>query len=235
MLKCVLPFPVEVDDDVRSGDRQGHKTYPSHWLSMRSTKMSERQKKTGETNPCCCEKNAHWNTLNRERERLKQSSDISSPVLLLQLTIGFASFEDNVYQAMVICDHTLWDYDENNYGVDFIRKLSAHFKQPLAYQWYPLEALILEFKQLKLIVGQRFRAFRNKLGLWKTLFMYHSGKHPQILLLMELCLVMAWSSSTVERGFSVCCKTFTDSETPDHHFQKMRGPTCCTFGSTSPY
>ena len=57
----------------------------------------------------------------------------------------------------------------------------------------------------------KFQHFSNPIMLWQQIFKFHHEQFPHILLVIELILVSAFSSSTVERGISTLNQELTST------------------------
>ena len=112
---------------------------------------------------------------------------------------------------MVVVDHQRWNFEDSNYGIEDIKVIADHFKSSLAYQKYDHQAVILEFQQLKKLVKAKYRCFMNSSSLWEIIFQQHNEAHPTILLIVEILLVISFSSSNIECGFSTINRIFTTS------------------------
>ena len=55
------------------------------------------------------------------------------PAIVKSISSRFESFEDSIFQAMINVDHHRWDYDDTNYEVLVIRKLTEHFSISLQF------------------------------------------------------------------------------------------------------
>jgi len=121
------------------------------------------------------------------------------------------SFDDEVIQAMRISDHTTWDCDDDNYGKASVRTLAEHFAVPLEHHNFNLDLALRELNGVKKVKLMRFRGFHGKISFWEKIFTDYQDKFPHFLLIIELCLVMSFSSSTVERGFSTVKRHLSDS------------------------
>ncbi|KAK6178299.1 hypothetical protein SNE40_013101 [Patella caerulea] len=142
-------------------------------------------------------------------EKIK-SSLIPNIISAIDKRFDMKSINKDIYDALLISDHTTWDLEDSDFGLVQIRTLAEHFSKPLSFHGFNLDLCLREYKHLKFIVKQKYRLFQNKIGFWKSIFAYHQELHPHFLLLIELCLTLAWSSATVERGFSTTRRILTD-------------------------
>ena len=79
----------------------------------------------------------------------------------------------------------------------------------LAYHKYDHQAVILEFQQIKKLVKAKYHHFMHSSSLWEAIFQQHNEAYPNILLIIEILLVISFSSSNTECGFSTINCTLT--------------------------
>ncbi|XP_041356519.1 uncharacterized protein LOC121373808 [Gigantopelta aegis] len=146
------------------------------------------------------------------QDSVKRIKDKLIPAVINAIDPRLVPFqsEEDIYNSVQLADHSTWDFDDNLFGMDKIKKLSEHFHVCLEFHGYNMSKAMSEFLQLKALIRQKYRNHINKLQVWKAIFVHFGGKFPHILLLIELCLSLAWSSSTVELGFNVCSRILTD-------------------------
>lgn len=102
----------------------------------------------------------------------------------------------------MIADHTQWNPSDANYGQSAIKEIATHFSDSLDYNKFSLDMALMEWRRLMKLVATKFSHFKSKTALWQQVFKYHHEEFPHILLIIEIILVTAISSATVERGFS---------------------------------
>lgn len=122
-----------------------------------------------------------------------------------------SSFQEPVYQAMRIVDHTLWDLDDDTYGKDMVKVLAEYFAEPLATHKFDINFALMEMSGVKKIKAMKFKGFKGKISFWEKIFGEFHHKFPHFLLVIEICLCLTFSSSTVERGFSTLKRHLTDA------------------------
>ena len=125
------------------------------------------------------------------------------PGIIASIKSRFESFEDEIYQSVIaICDHRRWDYEDNSYGVKDIAALYEHFQDPLSENDFNKELAVKEFKDIKRIIKHRYRHLTPQ-QMWESIIMNHSVNHRHIAMLGEIIICIEWTSSTVERGYSI--------------------------------
>ena len=143
-------------------------------------------------------------TVNRIKSKL-------IPAIALHLETRMESFKDPIFCAFSIADHTQWDLSDPDYGKNHIANISEHFSEPLSFHNFSKDMAIYEWQGLLKLVTTKYQHFSNSLMLWQQIFKYHNEKFPHILLVIELVLVSAFSSSTVERGISTLNRELTST------------------------
>ena len=112
---------------------------------------------------------------------------------------------------MTIIDHSRWDFENVQYGIEDVKLIATHFSTALECQNFKLDAAVYEFRELKRLVKARYRHFKHSSSLWRIVASKHSETFCNILQIMEIILCMEWASSTVERGFSTVNRLLTDT------------------------
>ena len=59
----------------------------------------------------------------------------------------------------------------------------------------------------------KYRHFMHSSSLWEVIFQQHNEAHPNILLILEILLVISFSSSNLECDFSTINRILTISHT----------------------
>ena len=113
----------------------------------------------------------------------------------------FESFYNEVFKALSVVDHHRWDCEDSNYSIKDIKVIADYFKSSLAYHKYDRQDAILEFRQLKKFVKAKYHHFMHSSSLWEVIYQQHNEAHPNILLIIEILLVISFSSSNIEHGF----------------------------------
>ncbi|XP_064596785.1 zinc finger protein 862-like [Liolophura sinensis] len=209
-----LPFDTEGTAESDSVKLSAKATNLPATLAFKE-KLNEKQKRQVEKYCTIVKQDYDIKFVRQGKANVRRVKETLIPAISEAIDARFAPFlsEQEIYASVQIADHRCWDFEEKTFGLDKIQKLSEHFQEPLGYHEYDMKKAQSEFRQLKAVVAAKYRKFRNPLQLWKTVFQHYVSKYPNILLLIELCLCFAWSSATVERGFSVCGRTLTDART----------------------
>ena len=100
------------------------------------------------------------------------------------------SFDDPIFCAFTIADHT-------QIMVKHIKTIAEHFAEPLSFHNYSHDRAIYEWQGLRRLITTKFQHISNPIMLWQQIFKFHHELFPHILLVIELVLVSAFSSSTV--------------------------------------
>ena len=112
---------------------------------------------------------------------------------------------------MRLCDHTVWDCEDTDFGKNHLHILAEHFAEPLAQHNFNLDLALKELNGVKRVKQMKYKGYQNKYSFWEKMFEEYHSKFPHFFLIIELSLVMSFSSSTVERGFSTLKRHLTDS------------------------
>ena len=119
---------------------------------------------------------------------------------------------DQTLLAMSVFDTTLWPDDRMalaTYGEDKIHHLVEHFRPLLEKNDFDFDAVFGEWTGLKACIGNNYLDL-NPQALWKSVFIHHSNRFPNVLLLVEILLILPLSTACCERGFSVKGKIKSD-------------------------
>ena len=90
--------------------------------------------------------------------------------MIESITHCFESFEDDVFQSMVIVDHHRWDYENANYRINEINSLANHFSKSLKFHDFNLQAALFEFRQLKKLGHGKYSHMQQPTLLWNVIF-----------------------------------------------------------------
>ena len=208
-----LPFESEEGDDGSVILNAKATNLPASLSFKEKHKLTENQRRKLDKYTQVVHQTFELKRVAQGKQTVKGIKEKLMPAIMTCISQRFQPFldEQSIFNSLRLIDHTCWAYDEKNFGVDYIRDLAIHFQVPLAFHGFQVEKAIFEFREMKRVAGQKYRAFKNKIGFWKTIFTNHRESFPHILLLVELCLCISISSATVERGFSVARRILTDS------------------------
>ena len=208
-----LPFEARVDtDDSVSIDSKATNLPATPTFKEKHELTAKEKRKTARLTRITKQEHCLKN-VKQGKESVKQIKEKIIPGITDAIKRRLAPFtaEEDIYTAVQLPDHSSWDYDDNAFGMDKIKKLSEHFSVPLEFHKYSMSKAMSEFIQLKALIHQKYRNHVNKLQVWKAIFLHYGGKFPHILLLVELCLSLAGSSSTVETGYQACSSMLSKS------------------------
>ena len=126
------------------------------------------------------------------------------------LQVRFGDFSSPVLSASgVISNHKSWPKERDElslYGEDQLVTLAGHYQAVLQTNDFDLEVAKDQWLSLKLFThNHRVIASLNQEQFWEEMFTRvhpHNLDLSQVLMIVEICLVMAVSSSCCERGFS---------------------------------
>ena len=120
----------------------------------------------------------------------------------------FSSIENSdVMDAMnMILNHHQYDFTNKKFGRRAIKSLVAHFKKPLDAAGFKRGAALVEWVPLKKHIEQYYRLWESPLKVWTNIVALDERKDApsffNMSILIQLILTIAFSSATVERGFS---------------------------------
>ena len=67
------------------------------------------------------------------RQSVKQIRNRLLPNIIESINQRFDSFEDDVFQSMVIVYQHRWDHENSNYWINEINSLANHLSEPLKF------------------------------------------------------------------------------------------------------
>ena len=117
--------------------------------------------------------------------------------------------------AAVLTNHRGWPVSDRYrlllHGENEIQTLHGHFQVPLEQHNFSLHDCLDEWMSLKFHV-QRVRAELElrQSEFWKNKFMFCKDDYPNLLILVELCLVIPCQTACCERGNSCMNRIMTD-------------------------
>lgn len=112
----------------------------------------------------------------------------------------FSSVEDGIYQHMTWIDPAYWKKDSKD-ELDSIKHFINHFHVPLASTTFDESKVKSEWNKLKMTHGF-FYSKHEALEFWQQILNFRRQEYPNISLLAVLVIVIAMSTSVVERGIS---------------------------------
>lgn len=211
-IEVELPFPVQIDDDNNEATLTATATnLPATLIFKERSKMTENQILKADK---CITKVSDTFSLKRVKqgkETVRKIKSVLIPEIQSCINKRFESFDMPLYQAFRIADHSTWDCKSNEFGKEQVRIIAEHFQKPLETHKFNLDLALRELNALKHLKETKFKAFLGKLPFWERIFCDHFAKFVHFLLIIEICLTMSYSSSTVERGFSYVKRHLTDS------------------------
>lgn len=175
--------------------------------------MTEKQKKKAEENVSVVRESFTLKNVHQGKKKVSKIKDKLIPAIASSIQKRMESFDDPIFKAFSLVDHTQWDLDQSDYGKSEIKQIATHFSECLTGHNFSLSMVLLEWRNLKRLVSTKFHHFKNSLKLWQQIFTYHHNEHPHILLVIELILSIAIASASVERGISTLNRIMSDSRT----------------------
>lgn len=145
------------------------------------------------------------------REAVKRIKQELIPGIVSHITNRMKSFDEEIFSAFKIADHSLWDYSNADYGVAEIKAIFSPFEDSLKSHGFSIDLALFEWRALKKVVRDKYQHFTNKVAMWKQLFIHYQVQFPHILLIIELVLVTPYSSASVERGFSLMSRLLSNT------------------------
>lgn len=112
---------------------------------------------------------------------------------------------------MRVADPSTGDLGDPNSCKASIQTLADHFSSPLSNHTFNLEFALKELNGAKALKAGKFKGYEGKISFWQRMFEEYHDKFPHFFLIIELCLYLILSSSTVERGFSTVKRHLTDT------------------------
>ncbi|XP_064605788.1 zinc finger protein 862-like [Liolophura sinensis] len=205
-----LPFPAEINDDSVTITASAT-NLPANQNFKEKNQLTEKQKTkaqrcTSVTRECFTVKKVA-----QGREAVKRIKQELIPGIVSHITNRMKSFDEEIFSAFKIADHSLWDYSNADYGVAEIKAISSHFEDSLKSHGFSIDLALFEWRALKKVVRDKYQHFTNKVAMWKQLFIHYQVQFPHILLIIELVLVTPYSSASVERGFSLMSRLLSNT------------------------
>ena len=133
------------------------------------------------------------------------------PTISACLDKRYQSLQEPVIQAMRITDHSTWDLGDPNSGKACVQTLAEHFSAPLTIHNSSLDLALRELNGVKALKATKFKGYKGRISFWEKIFESYHDRFHHFLLIIELCLCVILSSSTVERGFSTVKRHLCDS------------------------
>ena len=205
-----LPFPIEVNDAECVQINAEATNLPTTMKFKQQNKMSEKEKRRL-LKRTIVQKSIEVTHVTQGKQGVQKIKTVLLESIIEQLEKRLDSFEqDDVFKSMTISDNRRWNYLDPAYGMNDIDCLTKHFQRPLSYHQFSIDKAKYEFRELKKLVCSRYKHLQPT-SLWETIFTSHHASYKNFLLLIEIILVIFWSSATVERGFSVVNRQLTNS------------------------
>lgn len=208
----LFPFSVEVHDAADQATLTVTATnLPATTQFKERAKMTESQRKRADK---CMTKVRETFTLKKVvqgKQQIKKIKEDLIPAISACLTQRYESLKEPVIEAMRIADHSTWDLSDPSSGKEYVRTLAKHFDTPLGKHNFNLDLALKELNGIKALKSGKFKGFKGKITFWQALFEEYQNQFPHFLLIIELCLCLILSSSTVERGFSTLKRHLSDS------------------------
>ena len=206
-----LPFPAIEQDDGSLQINASSTNLPANQTFKEKMQLTEKQKAKALKFVTIHRESINIKYVHQGKQAIGHIRNQLLPAINDCITERFKSFEEPVFQAMVITDHHRWDFDDHNYGIKEIEVLVDHFTEPLQFHNFNLQASNYEFRQLKKLVRSKYYHMELPTSMWNKIFQQHNDSYPNILLVMEIILCLSCSSSNVERGFSAINRILTSS------------------------
>lgn len=77
-------------------------------------------------------KNSDYKDVQKGKLAVKRIKSKLLPAIVDAINKPFQSLSDSeeIFQAMLIADHSAWDFDDNIFGIDKIKELDSYFETP---------------------------------------------------------------------------------------------------------
>lgn len=119
--------------------------------------------------------------------------------------------ENEVLKCASIFDPANWN-DSDKYGFDEVNYLVNHFKEVLQTNNCITENIQKQWQDLKYYV-RKYHPTSSFLNLWEKIFTFRGEEYKDFLHLAEIILVLPFSTSIIERMFSVMKRVKSDWRT----------------------
>ena len=144
-----------------------------------------------------------------------QASAVNAAMTFIQERFEGMETDPVLSAAAVLTNHRGWPVTDRHrlllHGENEIQTLHGHFQVPLEQHNFSLHDCLDEWMSLKFHV-QRVRAELElrQSEFWKNKFMFCKDDYPNLLILVELCLVIPCQTACCERGNSCMNRIMTD-------------------------
>ncbi|KAK6171748.1 hypothetical protein SNE40_018183 [Patella caerulea] len=176
-------------------------------------KLSEKQKDKLEKHVTVVKEKFTLKNVARGKAKANRIKAQLIPAITDTLNTRLESFNEPIFQAYKIADHSQWDPADADYGKAEIICIGTHFRTSLSFHKYSQDMALVEWKGIRKLVSSKFNHFKNSIMLWQQIFRHHHTEFPHILLVIEIILTTGISSSTVERGISMLNRLMSHSRT----------------------
>ena len=122
----------------------------------------------------------------------------------------FSVFSQDIFKSMKWLNQANWDLAEKNYAIKDLLFLADHFRDTLNESKFDLGCLKSEWWSFKRMVNQNYGSIKTPLSMWQRILTYRTSEFKNVCMIAEICLSIATSNSTVERGFSLLSTILTD-------------------------
>lgn len=208
----LFPFSTQVDDSADHATLTVTATnLPATTQFKERVKLTERQKKGADKNITKVRETFELKKVTEGKQKVQKIKTDLIPAIASCLDKRYQSLQEPVIQAIRIADHSTWQLEDPIWGKAWVRTLAEHFSVPLSQHNFSLDLALKELNGLKALKATKFKGYKGRMSFWEKIFESFYDKFPHFLLIIELCLCVILSSSTVERGFSTVKRHLCDS------------------------